>query len=167
MQENLLVWCVYLLSIVQGLRWAVDPIISTEYIMIPHKEAGGSFMLHMYTASHKIWTKFCHFYTPVFRRVVLWYGAVRPSVRPSVHPSGGLWKSLQWSAMGGCYTIHSTDTMQSFSLWCLSPHNFIKQRKCQHTIIETVLLARNDKIKQSNETLSQFCTLHNHGPTHW
>ena len=79
----------------------------------------------------------------------------------------GLWKSLQWSAMGGCYTIHSTDYMQSFSLRCLSPHNFIKQRKCQHTIIETVLLARNDKIKQSNETLSQFCTLHNHGPTHW
>ena len=62
---------------------------------------------------------------------------------------------------------HSTDTMQSFSLRCLSPHNFIKQRKCQNTIIETVLLARNDKIKQSNETLSQFCTLHNHGPTHW
>ena len=27
---------------------------------------------------------FLHFYTPVFRRDVLWYGAVRPSVRPSV-----------------------------------------------------------------------------------
>ena len=27
------------------------------------------------------------FYTPVFRRDVLWYGAVRPSVRASVHPS--------------------------------------------------------------------------------
>ena len=27
-----------------------------------------------------------HFYTPVFRRDVLWYGAVRPSVRPSVRP---------------------------------------------------------------------------------
>ena len=26
-------------------------------------------------------------YTPVFRRDVLWYGDVRPSVRPSVHPS--------------------------------------------------------------------------------
>ena len=25
-----------------------------------------------------------HFYTPVFKRDVLWYGAVRPSVRPSV-----------------------------------------------------------------------------------
>ena len=27
------------------------------------------------------------FYTPVFRRDVLWYGDVRPSVRVSVHPS--------------------------------------------------------------------------------
>ena len=28
-----------------------------------------------------------HFYTPVFRRDVLWYGDVRPSVRPSGSPS--------------------------------------------------------------------------------
>ena len=28
------------------------------------------------------------FYTPVFRRVVLWYGDVCPSVHPSVRPSG-------------------------------------------------------------------------------
>ena len=28
-----------------------------------------------------------HFYTPVFRRDVLWYGDVRPSVHPSVRPS--------------------------------------------------------------------------------
>ena len=28
-----------------------------------------------------------YFYTPVFRRDVLWYGAVRPSVRPSVRSS--------------------------------------------------------------------------------
>ena len=28
-----------------------------------------------------------HFYTPVFRRDVLWYGYVRPSVRPSDSPS--------------------------------------------------------------------------------
>ena len=47
------------------------------------------------------------------------------------------------------------------------PHSLIKQRKCQHTIIETVLLARNYKIKQSNEILSPFFTLHNHGPTYW
>ena len=60
-----------------------------------------------------------------------------------------------------------TDSMQSFSPRCLSPHSLIKQRQCQHTIIETVLLTRNYKIKQSNETLSQFCTLHNHGPTRW
>ena len=60
-----------------------------------------------------------------------------------------------------------TDSMLSFSLRCLSPYSFIQQRKCQYTIIETVLLARNDKIKQSNETLSQFSTLHNHGPTYW
>ena len=28
-----------------------------------------------------------HFYTPVFRREVLWYGDVRPSVRPGLRPS--------------------------------------------------------------------------------
>ena len=28
-----------------------------------------------------------NFYTPVFRRDVLWYGAVRPSVRSSVRPT--------------------------------------------------------------------------------
>ena len=28
-----------------------------------------------------------HFYTPVFRRDVLWYGDVRLSGSPSVHPS--------------------------------------------------------------------------------
>ena len=97
---------------------------------------------------------FC--YTPVFRWDVLWYGSVRPSICPSVRllarknidPIGGFFPNL------ACRCA------------CLSPHSLIKQRKCQHTIIETVLLARNYKIKQSNETLSQFCTLHNHGPTH-
>ena len=44
-----------------------------------------------------------------------------------------------------------TDSMPSFSLRCLSSHSLIKQRKCQHTIIETVLLARNYKIQQNNE----------------
>ena len=34
-------------------------------------------------------------------------------------------------------------------------------------MIEAILLARNYKIQQSNETLIQFCTLHNHGPTPW
>ena len=29
----------------------------------------------------------CNFYTPVFRRDVLWYGDVRPSVRPGLRPS--------------------------------------------------------------------------------
>ena len=59
------------------------------------------------------------------------------------------------------------DSMQSFSLKCLSPHTLTKQKKCQHTVIETDLLARNYKIQQKNETQSQFCTLHNRGPTHW
>ena len=30
---------------------------------------------------------FINFYTPVFRRDILWYGAVRPSVHPSVRPT--------------------------------------------------------------------------------
>ena len=29
----------------------------------------------------------CYIYTPVFRRDVLWYGDVRPSIRPSGSPS--------------------------------------------------------------------------------
>ena len=36
-----------------------------------------------------------------------------------------------------------TDSMQSFPLRCLSSQSLIKQRKCQITIIEPVLLARN------------------------
>ena len=36
-----------------------------------------------------------------------------------------------------------TDSMQSFSLMCLSPHSLIEQRKCQIIIINPVLLARN------------------------
>ena len=37
-----------------------------------------------------------------------------------------------------------------------NPHSLIKPRKCQLTIIEAILLARNYKIQQSNETQSQF-----------
>ena len=36
-----------------------------------------------------------------------------------------------------------TDSMQSFSLRYLSPHSSMKQRKCQITIINPVLLGRN------------------------
>ena len=36
-----------------------------------------------------------------------------------------------------------TDSMQSFSLRCLSPHSLVEQRKCQIIIINPVLLARN------------------------
>ena len=49
-----------------------------------------------------------------------------------------------------------TDSMVSFFLRCFSPHSLIKQRKRQHTIIETVLLARKCKIQQSNETMQSF-----------
>ena len=51
--------------------------------------------------------------------------------------------------------------------WGVYPHSLIKPRKCQLTIIETILLARNYKIQQSNETQNQFCTLRNHEPTNW
>ena len=30
---------------------------------------------------------YCFYYTPVFRRDVLWYGDVRPTLRPSIRPS--------------------------------------------------------------------------------
>ena len=36
---------------------------------------------------HLTWEVFPSFYTPVFRRDVLWYGDVRPSIRPSVRVS--------------------------------------------------------------------------------
>ena len=36
-----------------------------------------------------------------------------------------------------------TDSMHRFSLRCLFPHNLIKQRKFQITMINPVLLARN------------------------
>ena len=36
-----------------------------------------------------------------------------------------------------------TDSMQSFSLKCLSPHSLMKQIKCQITIINPVFLATN------------------------
>ena len=36
------------------------------------------------------------FYTPVFRRDVLWYGDVRPSVRPSVRPFSALFSYMLW-----------------------------------------------------------------------
>ena len=62
------------------------------------------------------WCKgFCHrtvrsvpFYTPVFRRVVLWYGDVRPSVRPyvrvSVRVSFMLWHiELKFGMSLSCY----------------------------------------------------------------
>ena len=41
-----------------------------------------------------------NFYTPVFRRNVLWYGDVRPSVRSSVRP--GLRPGLHWSVIIFC-----------------------------------------------------------------
>ena len=37
-----------------------------------------------------------NFYTPVFRRDVLWYGDVRPSVRPSVRPFSALFSYMLW-----------------------------------------------------------------------
>ena len=36
-----------------------------------------------------------------------------------------------------------TDSMQSFSVRCISPYSLMKQRKCQITILNPVLLARN------------------------
>ena len=43
-----------------------------------------------------------------------------------------------------CITMVAlTDSMQSFSLRCLSPPTLIKQKQCQVTIIDPVLLARN------------------------
>ena len=40
--------------------------------------------IDLWISKNKVWI---HFYTPVFRRDVLWYGDVRPSVRPSGSPS--------------------------------------------------------------------------------
>ena len=51
-----------------------------------------------------------HFYTPVFRRDVLWYGAVRPSIRPSVRPSVRLLAQKNIDANGGFFS--------NFVHWC-------------------------------------------------
>ena len=47
------------------------------------------FQLYFKCASNvlKVYFQKYAFYTPVFRRDVLWYGDVRPSVRPSVRVS--------------------------------------------------------------------------------
>ena len=43
------------------------------------------------------------FYMPVFRRDVLWYGAVRPSVRPFFRPSVRLLARKNIDAIGGFF----------------------------------------------------------------
>ena len=50
------------------------------------------------------------FYTPVFRRDVLWYGDVRPSVRPSVRP--GLRPSVRPSV-----TVFRTFLLHALTYW--------------------------------------------------
>ena len=40
-----------------------------------------------------------NFYTPVFRRDVLWYGDVRPSVRVSVRPSVTVFRTFLLHAL--------------------------------------------------------------------
>ena len=59
--------------------------MSLEYIQynlrIPESEKKTEFCLHRMQLS------ILNFYTPVFRRDVLWYGDVRPSGSPSVRPS--------------------------------------------------------------------------------
>ena len=44
----------------------------------------------------------CNFYTPVFRRDVLWYGDVRPSGSPSVRP--GLRPSVRLSQFSALFS---------------------------------------------------------------
>ena len=73
------------------------------------------------------------------------------------------------AVQGNCervYSSHSQIACRAFP-WGGYPHSLIKPRKCQLTIIETILLARDYKIQQSNDTESHFCTLHDQGPTHW
>ena len=64
------------------------------------------------------------------------------------------------ASLGRLLLNHSLIAYKSSYLRCLSPHSLI-------TSIKTVLLTRITIIQQSNETQSQFCALHNHGPTHW
>ena len=56
-----------------------------------------------------------YFYTPVFRRDVLWYGDVRPGLRPSIHPSVRL---SQFSALFSfiCFVILSWNFVYHFIL---------------------------------------------------
>ena len=55
------------------------------------------------------WTWKSNFYTPVFRRDVLWYGDVRPGLRPSVRPSVRL--SVR------PVSVHPFSALFSYMLW--------------------------------------------------
>ena len=96
--------------------------------------------------------------------ICLLYEIKRKNLFKSTCPTGSFTCPGRWAVGNGEPWTHWQPEVFP---WEVYPHSLIKPRKCQHTIIETVLLARNCKIQQNNETQSQFCTLHNHGPTHW
>ena len=63
---------------------------SSFVLRLLHLQSGGhpdDLLFHCEKAIHDMTDCGLVFYTPVFRRDVLWYGAVRPSVCPSVRPS--------------------------------------------------------------------------------
>ena len=52
--------------------------------------------------------------------------------------------------------VSLTDRMQSFSLRCLSPHSLTKQRKCQHTVTQTVFLEEMTKFSKTMKPKANF-----------
>ena len=69
----------------------------------------------------------------------------------------------QWPAMGGYYITHSLIACRVFP-WGVYPHSLIKQRKCQLTIIETILPARNYKIRKTMKPKANFAHYINMAP---
>ena len=102
-------------------------------------------------ASASDWLK--HFYTPVFRRDVLWYGDVRPSVRPGLRPSV---RPSQFSALFS-YMLWHIDLK-----FCVSLYFYARKIKFEYhqfpSLFAGVMLLFNFK-------LLQICSFPHFSPT--
>ena len=81
----------YLINTVDSCHGHPNTIVSCIYCSYKYSIAHYIFVCSLssiFGVDTSIYPKIFHFYTPVFRRDVLWYGDVRLSVRPSIRPSG-------------------------------------------------------------------------------
>ena len=62
-------------------------LLFVEYDFLPHFDLQETLIYKNLFTIYNVQALVFRFYTPVFRRDVLWYGDVRPSVRPGLRPS--------------------------------------------------------------------------------